>query len=128
MKKILKNHMFAFPLGLLHSLPLRFEKVDMVHKSKVKLEHLFNVKIKLFCINENRYYQRTDEDKLEKNPFSNFIQCFVLKCHCSTVRILLFILRRFDPDRFTEGNKGGRVPYSFVPFGFGTRKCPGYRY
>ena len=64
--------MFAFPLGLLHSLPLRFEKVDMVHKSKVKLEHLFYVKIKLFCINnENRYYQRTEEIKLKINPFSN---------------------------------------------------------
>lgn len=33
----------------------------------------------------------------------------------------------FDPDRFRDGTAGDQHPLAFIPFGFGTRMCLGYR-
>ncbi|XP_011172819.1 cytochrome P450 9e2-like [Solenopsis invicta] len=35
---------------------------------------------------------------------------------------------KFDPERFSEENKDNIVPYSYLPFGHGPRKCIGNRF
>ncbi|XP_011150787.1 cytochrome P450 9e2-like [Harpegnathos saltator] len=35
---------------------------------------------------------------------------------------------KFDPERFSEENKDNIVPYTYVPFGHGPRKCIGNRF
>ncbi|XP_050460258.1 cytochrome P450 9e2-like [Cataglyphis hispanica] len=35
---------------------------------------------------------------------------------------------KFDPERFSEENKGNIVPYTYLPFGHGPRKCLGNRF
>ncbi|XP_072748320.1 cytochrome P450 9e2-like [Anoplolepis gracilipes] len=35
---------------------------------------------------------------------------------------------KFDPDRFSEENKDNIVPYTYLPFGHGPRKCIGNRF
>ncbi|XP_011172813.1 cytochrome P450 9e2-like [Solenopsis invicta] len=35
---------------------------------------------------------------------------------------------KFDPERFSEDNKDNIVPYSYLPFGHGPRKCIGNRF
>lgn len=32
---------------------------------------------------------------------------------------------KFDPERFSEGNKDTIVPYTYFPFGSGPRNCAG---
>ncbi|KAF2890585.1 hypothetical protein ILUMI_15588 [Ignelater luminosus] len=35
---------------------------------------------------------------------------------------------RFDPERFSDENKGSIYPYSYIPFGSGPRSCIGNRF
>ncbi|XP_011705668.1 PREDICTED: cytochrome P450 9e2-like, partial [Wasmannia auropunctata] len=35
---------------------------------------------------------------------------------------------KFDPERFSEENKDNILPYTYLPFGFGPRKCIGNRF
>ncbi|KMQ83374.1 cytochrome p450 9e2 [Lasius niger] len=35
---------------------------------------------------------------------------------------------KFDPERFSEENKDNIVPYTYLPFGHGPRKCIGNRF
>lgn len=35
---------------------------------------------------------------------------------------------QFDPERFNDENKPKIVPYTYMPFGAGPRKCIGYRF
>lgn len=35
---------------------------------------------------------------------------------------------KFDPERFSDINKGNIVPYTFLPFGIGPRNCIGSRF
>jgi len=35
---------------------------------------------------------------------------------------------RFIPERFLAENAKSRSPLAHVPFGFGQRKCPGFRF
>lgn len=37
-------------------------------------------------------------------------------------------MRRFDPDRFLPSEVQKRPGLAFIPFGFGQRKCPGYKF
>ena len=39
----------------------------------------------------------------------------------------MFILSRFDPERFSAENINMLPTTCFEPFGFGKRMCPGYR-
>ena len=44
---------------------------------------------------------------------------------CLLIRILCF---RFDPERFSAANVNSRPSLAFEPFGFGKRKCLGYKF
>ncbi|XP_017770257.1 PREDICTED: cytochrome P450 9e2-like [Nicrophorus vespilloides] len=35
---------------------------------------------------------------------------------------------KFDPERFSDSNKGSIHPYTYLPFGVGPRSCIGYRF
>ncbi|XP_011705919.1 PREDICTED: cytochrome P450 9e2-like, partial [Wasmannia auropunctata] len=35
---------------------------------------------------------------------------------------------KFDPERFSEENKDNILPYTYLPFGHGPRKCIGNRF
>lgn len=35
---------------------------------------------------------------------------------------------KFDPERFNDDNKNDIIPYTYMPFGFGPRKCIGERF
>ena len=43
--------------------------------------------------------------------------------------LLVLLIYRFDPERFSDANRDAIPNFGFEPFGFsGKRKCPGYRF
>ena len=38
------------------------------------------------------------------------------------------LLSRFDPERYNPEKMKHKLPLTFEPFGFGKRRCPGYRF